>query len=361
MKIYYFLISVLTVREGVEQVKALISDLVSKTLRIRLGHSNATSTNHTVFRNADLGCSVGSNAIAVLQIILEAVERKYKSGDHGIIASSHHLPEFQVFFNDNASNDFNTLFRSLPLDRHYLVAGVPGSFHGRLFPKATINIIHSSFALHWLSKLPEEVLDRKSNAWNGGEIFYAGAGAKEAVVEAYLAQFSKEMECFLSARAVEMVDQGLMFLLFPCRRDEIHPSESILEVGFSCLGSCLNDMANQGIFDQDKVDTFNLPIYIPSPLEVKNVVEKDGRFSIEMLQVVAHPSSFDDAGYPRFASVHVRAALEGIISKHFGDHIIDDLFERFDAKLEELFNDYKAFRSSDLQLQELFLLLKCIH
>ncbi|KAL6010956.1 hypothetical protein ACLOJK_001399 [Asimina triloba] len=337
-------------REGVKQALLLVKDVVSQKLEIGCGPNAAA--NPTIFRVADLGCSVGSNAITVVRTVLEEVERKYKS--RGI-----HVPEFQVFFNDNVSNDFNTLFRSLPLDRRYFAAGVPGTFHGRLFPEATMNIFHSSYSLTWLSRAPEELLDRKSGAWNGGRIFYAGA--TEAVVEAYLAQFSKDMERFLSARAVEMADQGLMVLLLQCRLDEIHPSKSIFEVGFSYLGSCLNDMANEGILDEDKVDTFNLPIYIPSALEMKNVVQKNGRFSIEMLQLVPHQSSLGEPGYSLVASLHVRATLEGIISKHFGDHIIDDLFKRFTAKLEQLFNDDKAFGASDMRLQELFLLLKCIH
>ncbi|KAL6010955.1 hypothetical protein ACLOJK_001398 [Asimina triloba] len=116
------------------------------------------------------------------------------------------------------------------------------------------------------------------------------------------------------------------------------PSHWILDIYFN-LPSCLRVLGRLRQL---------LPFYIPSPLEVKNAVEKNGRFSIEMLQLVPHQSSLGEPGYSRVASLHVRATLEGIISKRFGDHIIDDLFERFTAKLEQLFNDYKAFGASDL-------------
>ncbi|KAL0409410.1 UNVERIFIED_CONTAM: Farnesoic acid carboxyl-O-methyltransferase, partial [Sesamum radiatum] len=49
-----------------------------------------------------------------------------------------------VFFNDKVGNDFNTLFSSLPSERLYYATGVPGSFHGRLLPKASLHFAYSS-------------------------------------------------------------------------------------------------------------------------------------------------------------------------------------------------------------------------
>ena len=58
---------------------------------------------------ADLGCSVGPNTYMAMQHIIGAVEKKCKS--KGL--SPFELPELQVFFNDQTTNDFNTLFTSL--------------------------------------------------------------------------------------------------------------------------------------------------------------------------------------------------------------------------------------------------------
>ncbi|KAK6290147.1 hypothetical protein POUND7_001688, partial [Theobroma cacao] len=94
-----------------------------------------------------------------------------------------------VVFNDIVSNDFNTLFKSLPSDRQYFVAGVPRRFQGRLFFKAFLRFVHSSYALLWLLNAPKELMDKNSHH-------------------------------FLAARAEELVDGGLMALVL----DNISPS-----------------------------------------------------------------------------------------------------------------------------------------
>ena len=96
--------------------KRLITETVVEILDIE----NFASLN--TFRIADLGCSVGPNTFFAVQNIIEAVQFKHqRQGLHS------QLPEFQVFFNDHILNDFNTLFSSLPPNREYYAAGVPGS------------------------------------------------------------------------------------------------------------------------------------------------------------------------------------------------------------------------------------------
>jgi hypothetical protein len=60
-----------------------------------------------VFCMADLGCTMGINTLLSVDTIVRAVK----------IAFNHHsmdVPEFQVYFVDLPSNDFNTLLRTLP-------------------------------------------------------------------------------------------------------------------------------------------------------------------------------------------------------------------------------------------------------
>ena len=212
---------------GVEASKALIGEAVWEKLDTNFS---------TLFNIADLGCSVGPNTFIVVENIIESVKLKYPSpnpNSEGI--------EFQVFFNDLASNDFNTLHRSLPRDREYAASIVPGSFHGRLFPKSSLHFIHSSYTLHWLSKVPKELLDKNSPAWNKGRISYGSA--PNEVVQAYSAQFAKDMGSFLKARAQELVHGGLMALIIPCLPVDTSPSECPLIAVMDLLGDSLMDMA----------------------------------------------------------------------------------------------------------------------
>lgn len=164
-------------------------------------------------------------------------------------------PEFQVYFNDKASNDFNTLFASIPLEKRYFAAGVLGSFHGRLFPRASLHFVNSSTALHWLSRVPKEAGDINSSARNKGRIHYTNASNE--VVQAYTAQYVLNMEAFLFARAHEIICGGLMFILVPAIPDDTLASQESIGLLLDVLGTCLMEMAKMEILDEAKVDSFN--------------------------------------------------------------------------------------------------------
>ncbi|PKI59783.1 hypothetical protein CRG98_019789 [Punica granatum] len=225
--------------------------------------TDLSSTLHQIFRIADLGCSIGPNTFACVQTIIEAVKAKYKA--EGFRSKT---LELQVFFNDQDNSDFNTLLQTLLQDRSYLVAGVPGSFHGKLLPMASMNVMHSSYALHWLSKVPEEVKRPESLAWNKGKMTYFESAPE--VIEAFNAQFHRDIEDFFKQRSMEMAEEGLLIILMPCRPDGSRPSESLFIQGIECtLGHLLVDMAKEGLVDEALVDSFNLPVFIPTAAEVR--------------------------------------------------------------------------------------------
>lgn len=222
-------------KETISIAKEIIDEEIAHKLDIK-GLLSATSSSS--FRIADLGCSVGPNTFIAMENVIEAVKHKYQS--QGLTSQ---IPEFQVFFNDQDSNDFNTLLRSLPHKSPYFAAGVAGSFHARLFPKSSLHFIHASHALHWLSLVPNEVVDKNSAAWNKGRIFYTTA--PEEVRKAYAAQFAKDVEMFLDARAKELVAGGMLVLIIGSFRNGISPSRTLASVLFDILESTLLDMAKE--------------------------------------------------------------------------------------------------------------------
>ena len=148
-------------------MKAKIDEEIFKNLDVK----SLSSASNTI-RLADLGCSTGPNTFIAMQNLMEAIKLKHKSQRPDVSEA----PEFQVFFCDRTSNDFNTLFGSIPqAGREYFPVGVPGSFHARLFPESSLDFAYTSHALHWLSKTPEEMLDESSPAWNKGRVHYLNA------------------------------------------------------------------------------------------------------------------------------------------------------------------------------------------
>ncbi|KAI9127994.1 hypothetical protein K1719_000987 [Acacia pycnantha] len=184
---------------------------------------------------ADLGCSVGPNTFFIVQNFIDTLNLKSQSQGHGFDSL-----EFQVVFNDHVGNDFNTLFKSLPEDKKYYAAAVAGSFHGRLFPESSIHVFNSTYALNWLSRVPKEIGDKNSPAYNKGKIFYIDEDKE--VTKAYSAQFKRDFESFLNSRALEIVPGGIMTLTFLCVPPD---TTNRFQVLLNIIGDVFVEMANK--------------------------------------------------------------------------------------------------------------------
>ncbi|KAJ4847530.1 hypothetical protein Tsubulata_003954 [Turnera subulata] len=316
-------------KKGLESVKELVNTAIQDTLEFNNLSSCETPKTFCI---ADFGCSTGPNTFTAMQNIMEAVQAKYNSRNH-----NHPPLDFQVFFNDHINNDFNTLFRNLPSPLEFYAAGVPGDFHNRLFPKASLNIGHSFFALHWLSRAPEEVMDVNSPAWNKDSIHCTGF-SKE-VADAYSTQFQKDMDSFLNARAQELVGGGLMILMILGLPDGLLCSQTSVGASYDILGSCLTDMAKLGLISEDKVRAFNLPIYHTTSKELKALLERYTFFSVERIDWQPSYDKNTPLNVQSYTS-SVRAFMEELIKQHFGEEIIDSVFERFAEKLAANYLDF---------------------
>ncbi|PON85683.1 SAM dependent carboxyl methyltransferase [Trema orientale] len=321
-------------RGAIEASKEMIKEAILKHFDMNKTLDSASFSNQIFL--ADFGCSTGPNTFLAVQNIVEAVQLKcqLEKPHHLDHSDDHHQNPiiFQVFFNDHFANDFNTLFKSLPPTRKYLAAGVPGSFHDRLFPNSFLHFVHSSCALHWLSKVPSQVTDRTSPAWNKGRIYYANAG--EQVKKAYSDQFAEDLMSFLRARAEELVVGGLILLIIPTVLDILLPSDNTINMEIDLMGSCLVDMTKMGLVSEEKVDSFNVPVYFPSPSEVEAITGRNGHFSIESMEKL---NIENHVLLPNLQMrvLYLRAALEGLLQKHFGNEIMDELFNRFSNKVAQ--------------------------
>ncbi|KAK2637760.1 hypothetical protein Ddye_025555 [Dipteronia dyeriana] len=102
----------------------------------------------------------------------------------------------------------------------------------------------------------------------------------------------------------------------------------------------LLELVNEGLVEATKVDSLNVPIYTPCEEEVREIVENEGSFNLDKMEIVEvnwDPS--DDPNKERVVfnkyesgknvSNGVRAVSEPMLATHFGESIIDILFTRY--------------------------------
>ncbi|KAJ4976824.1 hypothetical protein NE237_001930 [Protea cynaroides] len=298
------------------------------------------------FAVADLGCSCGGNTIYIIEVIIKHISKRYE-------AKGYDTPEFSAFFSDLPSNDFNSLFQLLPPlainrtsmeeclvadgNRSYFSAGVPGSFYRRLFPARSIDVFYSAFSLHWISQVPEIVLDERSTVYNKARVFIHGAG--ENTVNAYKKQFQADLAGFLRSRSQEMKKGGSMFLVC-LGRTSVDPSD---QGGAGLLfgthfQDAWNDLVQEGLVESEKRDNFNIPVYAPSLQDFKEVVEADGSFAINKLEVFRGGSPLvvnqpdDEAEVGRAFANSCRSVCGVLVDAHIGDQLSEELFKRLETR-----------------------------
>ncbi|XP_065865293.1 probable caffeine synthase MTL2 [Euphorbia lathyris] len=292
---------------------------------------------------ADFGCSSGPNTLLPLWKIIETIDSTFTK-------LNKKPPNLQYFLNDLPGNDFNTIFISvLPgfhqkLEKekgnkfgHCFIGAMPGSFYGRLFPSNSLHFVHSSFSLHWSSQVPEFGIPL-----NKGNICL-DESSPPSVQKAYQNQFDNDFTKFLRSRSEEMVNGGHMVITFAAKSDKIPYCKYGGEI-FHLIGNSLKDMVNEGMIKESTVDNFNIPFNPQSKEQVRNVVEKEGSFSIKGIEEfkISWDANIDDGNIgltfnlverAKYVSNWVRAVTEPMLATHFGDAIIDNLFYRFSLKV----------------------------
>ncbi|OAY67716.1 7-methylxanthosine synthase 1 [Ananas comosus] len=269
---------------------------------------------------ADLGCSVGPNALFMVSEIVEAIAQASRQ-------LNHRPPEIQVFLNDLPGNDFNTMFDLLPefyrlrevnlqeseqQKVHCFISVVAGSFYGRLFLSKSLHFVYSSSSLHWLSQglllVPPVPGGRGGGGWPHGV--------------------------------------------------DIHGEEK--------LPSLTPNGLLHGLIEEEKVESFNAPYYAPSMEEVKDEVTIQGSFSIRKIELLevnwddnsqeapqdghnSNPTQMKNGTIPHQVAKSAqtmakgnRAVVESMLRSHFGEAIIEELFKRYCFLLEQFYSKNKA-------------------
>lgn len=79
-----------------------------------------------------------------------------------------------------------------------------------------------------------------------------------------------------------------------------------------------------------------------SPQELEAAVERNGCFSIERMETLPRILPQGTASAAQLVTSHIRAAVERLIKQHFGDEILDELFDLCRKKFEEQPSMYES-------------------
>ncbi|KAM0914437.1 hypothetical protein ACQ4PT_011611 [Festuca glaucescens] len=304
---------------------------------------------------ADLGCSSGPNALIFVSNVINAI------ANHCTKLGQDDYMEIQFFLNDLPGNDFNQLFRSLEqfkgsaaMDRKgntlppYYVSGLPNSYYIRLFPRQSVHLFHSSYCLHWRSQVRKntvpEGLEGKREVYLNEENMYITKNTSPLVVKLFQEQFRKDFSLFLRLRHEELVFGGQMVLTFLGRKNEDVYSGDLNHL-FGLLSESLQTLVVKGLVEKEKLSSFNLPPYGPSVGEVTTSVKESGVFDMPHIkQFEQNWDPYDDSegeGVLDSASSSVngakciRSVMESLVTSHFGETVLDALFEEFTRRVAE--------------------------
>ncbi|KAL3527133.1 hypothetical protein ACH5RR_011789 [Cinchona calisaya] len=286
---------------------------------------------------ADLGCSSGPNTLSNVREIVHTIEG---------ICQPAPPPEFRVYLNDLPTNDFNAIFQALPDFYTDLknkrsqppilyIAGYPGTFYGRLFPDNCLHFIYSSYSLHWLSRVPPGLYDDKCRSINKGSL-YISKSSPPQVPKAYSKQFQEDFSLFLNSRSKELVSGGGMVLILLGREGPNHMDRGN-SFFWEILSRSLASLVNKGDVEKEKLDSYDVHFYAPSKEELEYLIRKEGSLKLDRLEMFEIEKDVCDDGtsYGTRVAMTVRAIQESMLGHHFGDAILDDLFEIYGKMVDE--------------------------
>ncbi|MCD7463069.1 hypothetical protein HAX54_049893 [Datura stramonium] len=298
------------------------------------------TTNPKSIGIADLGCSSGSNTLSNVKEIIETVQRTSRNSQLQPAA----LLEFRVFLNDLPTNDFNAIFQALPEFRQQLksscpsniyIAAYPGSFYGRLFPDHSLHFIYSSYSLHWLSRIPLGIYDEQGRSMNKGNI-YISEKSPPLVSEAYFEQFQEDYSLFLRSRSEELVSGGKMVLIL-LGREGLHHTDRGNAFFWKILSKSLTNLITKGEVEKEKLESYEVHFYAPCKEEIEDMINREGCFEVERLEMFEVEKSIigNDMSYGTMVAMTVRAIQESMIAHHFGEAIVESLFEEYGRLVDE--------------------------
>ncbi|KUH83856.1 SAM-dependent methyltransferase [Mycobacterium sp. IS-1556] len=221
---------------------------------------------------ADYGASTGHNSLLPICAAI-AVLRKRTRIDHSTLVVHTDVPE----------NDFTALFRTLADDPDtYLskdaatfASAIGRSFYSQIMPSSSVNLGWSSWAVHWLSRVPAPIPDHVHVAYS----------RDESVRAAYARQAAQDWQEFIAFRGRELRRGGRLVVMTTAVDDDG-------EIGYrpvlGALVDTIDELAAERLLTTDEVYRMGIPIVGRSEQDFLAPFAPKGRFEqleIEHLEV----------------------------------------------------------------------------
>ncbi|KAK6929449.1 SAM dependent carboxyl methyltransferase [Dillenia turbinata] len=293
------------------------------------------SQSHGLLNIADLGCASGANTFFVIATVVDTVKSTCQELNRA-------TPDLQIYLNDLVANDFNSLFKGLTRiqfqneNMSCFVMGAPGSFYGLLFPRNSMHFLHSCYCVHWLSQVPPGLTSEGGLPLNKGAICISKT-SPPLVSKAYLSQFQKDLTLFLSCRSKEMTSEGRTVFILHGRSSE-DPTGGEDFISWQHISKAISDLVSEGLIEEEKLDSFNVPYYTASKEEIIDIVEKEGSFTVELIETsIDHfvDEDMDNQSKARKIAKNFRCFSEPVLAYHFGNAIMDKLYDKIACNLTE--------------------------
>lgn len=85
------------------------------------------------------------------------------------------------------------------------------------------------------------------------------------------------------------------------------------------------------------MDSYEVHFYAPSKEELEDEIRKEGSFKLDRFEMfeIEKDTGNSTTSYGRAVAMTVRSIQESMISHHFGEAILDNLFEEYGRLVDE--------------------------
>ncbi|KAG9406435.1 hypothetical protein AC1031_002756 [Aphanomyces cochlioides] len=287
------------------------TDLLKQAMARFAKHSTSKSSYNIV----DLGASQGRNSLELLHHLIKHLDASLPEN-----AS----PDILVLHEDQPANDFATLLDTLTLHNP-----ISKSFYGQVVPSASVDIVVSYIAAHWLSKTPAPL---------PGSIAMINDPQAESILSPNVLATWKEaahddLVTFLRLRAAELVGNGSLCMTF-ISDDE---TPLVYEYGRR-LRLGLEDMVHAGVLSSDCLDRVAVPAFMRTKQAFLAAVADVPELELHKHQFVPMPVKFSSGTEAaRFLSSVAMPSLEAGMTEE----------KREDPRMHEMFTTCMANRLSE--------------